>query len=793
MKRRSSSRLCPASLDFLSPFSPVRSGRAALALLVLAVLCPSMIAWSVPQEITIGTISVFGNQRITDAAILNRFGLSPAETYPYDEIRIGLGRIYDMGFFDDVRLYVEEAGGARNLMIEVVERPVILEITITGNRKVGKGDIREKIELGVGSSFDDRLLHRSLAAIRSLYKEKGFYVAQVSHSLEPAGQSATNLTFRIDEGVKVKVGKIRIEGNRSLSDKTLRKAMETKERGWFTRKDYNPEVFEEDLDKIVERYRDEGFMDARVVDHRVGLTDDNKRANLTVTVEEGQQIYVRAIDIEVTSEDDDHLALTADDLKRVVELEAGQPYSQQGFEITLENLYSALGDEGYVYSEIDPVETIKTDSLALTFRINPRRAVKVHKILIEGNETTFDKVIRRELVIRPGDILRRSLIERSHREVFNLGYFEDVQIGSQVANADGDIDLVFKIKERQTGIANVGAGYSEEFGLTGFIEFSHNNVGWFKKFPYLGLGKGQTINLRWEFGKLTQIELSYRDPWFRDRPTLVGFDIYDTKREYNTYEDKRDGFSVVVGRRFPYIDYTKLYWRYSLERREIVPDQNKASDLVKSQAGKRTTSSTVVTLVRNSVDNPFFPRSGSRSSLVCEWAGGWLGGNTAYQSYIVENSAFLAVPVLNSALVFKIRSGVVDELGVDGYIPVYERFRLGGTTTDGVRGYTDREIVPTGNAMDEGGRLMLTGSIEYRIPVVKNRAHTLVFFDAGNTWNSVRAARTGFLKKAIGLGFRIEIPMMGQIGLDVGYGFDGEALYGGPGWESHFQFGTAGY
>ena len=219
----------------------------------------------------------------------------------------------------------------------------------------------------------------------------------------------------------------------------------------------------------------------------------------------------------------------------------------------------------------------------------------MNKIVIEGNETTLEKVIRREMVIRPGDILRRSMIERSHREIFNLGYFEDVQIGSQVANEIGDIDLVFRIKERQTGIGNVGAGYSEEFGLTGFLEFSHNNVGWYNKFPYLGLGKGQSINLRWEFGKLTQIDLSFRDPWFRDKPILVGFDLYDTKREYDTYTDKRDGFGVVVGRRLPYIDYSKVYWRYRLERREIEPDENKASDLVKSQAGKRTTSSTVVT------------------------------------------------------------------------------------------------------------------------------------------------------------------------------------------------------
>jgi outer membrane protein insertion porin family len=765
----------------------------AVVLLILAVFCVGAPSEGGAQEITIGSISVLGAERTPKAAIVNTLGLEEGRTYAYEDIREGLGRVYAMGFFEDVRLYMENGAAVRHLTLEVVERPVIASIKITGNSKIGKGDIREKIELATGSSLDPRLLHKSVAAITDLYREKGYYIARVSPTTEEMAGQAVILTIEIDEGVKVKVDKIKIEGNESLSDKTIRKAMETKQKGWFSRKDYNPEKFEEDLDRIVERYRDEGFLQAKVVSHEVRLKDDNKKADLYITVSEGSRVYVSGVDIELEDVTELPKGFSEAVLARGIALRTGEAYSQGQYDKTLENLYSILGEEGFVYAQIDPVQSVEGDSLALVFSVSPGRAVRVAKIIIEGNETTFEKVIRREMVISPGDILRRSLIERSHREIFNLGYFEDVQVGSRVANEEGDIDLVFRIKERQTGIANVGAGYSEEFGLTGFIEFSHNNIGWFRKFPYLGLGKGQTINLRWEFGKLSQIDLSYRDPWFRDRPTLVGFDIYSTKREYNTYDDKRNGFGVVLGRRIPYIDYSSVSWRYRLERREIVPDENKASALVKSQAGKRTTSSTIVSFIRNSVDNPFFPRAGSRTTVTCEWAGGLLGGNTAYQSYIAHTSSFVAMPWINSALVFRVRTGVVDGLGSKGYIPVYERFRLGGTSADGVRGYSEREIVPEGNAVDEGGRFMLIGSIEYRIPVVENRAHVLGFLDAGNTWDSFTAARPGFLKRSAGLGFRIEIPMMGQLGLDIGYGFDRTELYGGPSWETHFQFGTAGY
>jgi outer membrane protein insertion porin family len=769
-------------------------GGFRVLLLIVALLGVTGTCLGAPAEVKVASIAVTGASRTSQAAVLNTFGLIYGRTYPYKDVRDGLARVYEMGFFDDVRLRLEETpSGEHHLTIDVVERPVIANIQITGNRKIGKGDIREKLELGVGSSLDPRLLHRSVKAVRALYQEKGFYVAQVEPDIAEFGESAVNITLRIDEGVKVKVGKISIEGNRSLSDKAIKKVMETKEKGWFTRKEYNPQIFEEDLGRIVERYKAEGFVRAKVTSHDVELSEDSKIANLTVEVDEGKRIYVSDVDIELVVEGELPGDLSNHRLMLGVELLEGEPYSQTAYENTLENLYSILGEEGFVYAQIDPVQNFEGDSLRLEFKVDPQRAVKVNKIIIQGNQTTFEKVIRRELVIKPGDILRRSLIERSHREIFNLGYFEDVQVGSQVANEMGDIDLVFKIEERQTGIANVGAGYNEEFGLTGFLEFSHNNIGWFRRFPYLGLGKGQTINLRWEFGKLSQIELGYRDPWFRDRPLLVGFDIYDTKREYDTYTDKRDGFGLVVGRRFSLIDYSRVFWRYRLERREIIPDWDKASQLVKRQAGRRSTSSTVVSFARNSVDNLFFPRSGSRTSLTCEWAGGWLGGNTAFQSYILESINFLALPLWQSALVFKARTGVVDELGSKGYIPVYERFRLGGTTTDGVRGYSEREIVPDGNAIDEGGRFMLLGTVEYRIPIVKNRAHLLAFADAGNTWNSVRAARAGFLKRSAGFGFRIEIPMMGQMGLDIGYGFDREDLYGGPSWETHFQFGTAGY
>jgi outer membrane protein insertion porin family len=767
---------------------PIRLGLAVLCLLFAGVAA----CLAAPADVQIAGIRITGNSRTGETAVLNTFALESGKTYPYSEIRAGLDRIYGMGFFDDVRLYLEALPDGQQVTIEVVERPAVTSIKITGNKKVGKDDVRGKIAVAAGSSLDGRLIYESLAAIKALYKQKGFYLAAVTSETSITSPGAATVTFKIEEGVKVKVNNIVIEGNKAIADRAIRKAMETKPKRTFRRKqDFSPDKYDGDVDRIVRLYKDKGYINAKVVSHESNIDQATGTADLTITVDEGRQYYVKGTSVEVIEGEGSEGKISRDALARGIVLQPGLPYNLSAFEKSLDAMNTILGDQGYVYAEIEPVETYDGDSLSIAFKVTPRRAVLVDRVIIEGNDTTFEKVIRRELLIKPGDILRRSLVERSHREVFNLGYFDNVEIGSRVANDQGDVDLVFKVKERRTGVANVGAGYSEEFGMTGFITFAHDNMGWFRKAPYLGLGKGQSLNLSWEFGKLTQIDLGYRNPWFLDTPTLVGVDIYNTRREYDTYTDKRDGFGLVGGRRFPLIDYSRLYLRYDLQRRRLEPDSS-ASEFVKSQAGRRTTSSARVSLIRDSVDNPFFPRQGSKTDLEAEFAGGWLGGSVAYQNYSAEASDFIPVPLLGSTMLFRVHGALIDGLGSRRFIPAYERFRLGGTTTEGVRGYDDREIVPEGNAEDVGGQFMLTYTYEYRVPVIKNQAFIRGFLDAGDTWNSVRNARPGLLRTSVGLGFMISIPMVGQIGLDLGYGFDREAPYGGPGWKTHFQFGMSG-
>jgi outer membrane protein insertion porin family len=410
----------------------------------------------------------------------------------------------------------------------------------------------------------------------------------------------------------------------------------------------------------------------------------------------------------------------------------------------------------------------------LLFHVTEGTPARIGRVNITGNQRTKERTIRRELVAAPGDLFRRSQIMRSQRELFQLGFFEDVQFDYRPVKGTDLIDIAFDVKERQTGEAQMGAGFSSMNGATGFLRLGQVNL----------FGGGERANLMWEFGDFNQIELSYTEPWLFDTPTAAGFDIASVRRNWDSYYENRTGGGVLLGRRLPWLDYSRADWRYRIEEREIDPRSN-ASAAVRDAAGTESISSTRLTFTRNSTDRLYHPTQGSVAILAGEWAGGPLQGSTEYQQYELENRWYFP-SFWKFFLGLRARVGVVDGLQNPSSVPIYKRYRLGGTGIWGLRGYDDRDIVPEGNDFDVGGRTMLALTAEYKFPIVE-QIFGLFFFDAGNTWNSFREIRPNELKRGVGAGIRFEIPMLGQIGFDFAYGLDREE---GAGWQPHFQIGT---
>jgi len=407
-----------------------------------------------------------------------------------------------------------------------------------------------------------------------------------------------------------------------------------------------------------------------------------------------------------------------------------------------------------------------------------------------------------------------------------LGIFEDVALDFGAADSS-DVDVLLKVKEKQVGTASAGAGYTAQSGVTGFIELGHNNV----------LGNGQSLSLHLERGaKRSEYYLSFTEPWFRDTPTLLGSSLFNTNRELDLYAEKRRGASGRIGRPLPWPDYSRGSIGYGLENVTIkidkLPQDFTAQDTIVLRGLKNgepvLTSSVNLNFLRNSASNPFYPTAGSRFSIESEVAGGPFGGSVNFHKHRVEAKLYFPSLLKGVTTMVRGRVGMIGEYADQNLpVPPYERFRLGGgTTPDPLRGYDDYMVVPgkfirtvfliakriasidtvsagvfdTTFAYDStrttvrypGGRFMTLFSLEQQFPIA-HPLHGVIFFDAGNAWDLLREVRPFDLKLGAGVGIRLEIPLLGNIGFDYGYGFDRRDLGDRPKFVGHFLIGQTSF
>ncbi|GJM45115.1 MAG: outer membrane protein assembly factor BamA [Gemmatimonadota bacterium] len=749
-------------------------------------LCALVLIGAAPAAAeTVSGLRVLGNARAEEALIFQTFGVEVGDPYQVDVVRDGIRNLYRLGLFRDIRLEGERTDEGIDLLLIVEENPTLLRVRYDGADKLDQDDFDEVVELVAGQTVTPRSVEQARRDLLDLYHEKGFLLAEVTSDLK--GDRRADLTFHIVEGKKAQVKTIRFVGNDHVAEDALIDVMKTKEDRWWRGGDFKSDVFEADRAAILSRLGQEGYVDARIVDVRKTFSADNERLTLEIEVEEGPHYQVGAIKI-------DHGGVIAENrLRGAISLQEGQSFDTVRFEESTTNLYTLLHEQGYIYSNVDVRRTPRDNVLDLEYVILEHEPARISRILITGNTRTKERVIRRELQAAPGDLFKRSRVIRSQREVFQLGFFNDIQMDSRSADREtGAIDLLLHVEERQTGTASLGAGVNSQAGLTGFLQLSQNNF----------MGKGQVIAVRAEFGDFREYDISFTEPWLFGTPTSAGVDAFDTRRRFNEFEEKRRGVNLRVGRPFPWLDYTRISTRYSLAEYRInarsgfsfldgalvrtgdVPDARE-DDIVDETVS--TVSSVSNTLYRNSVDSPFFPTQGSSTRLFYEIGGGVLGGNEDYHLTTFSTKSHFRT---GEDLVLSLSGQVGFLVGLKDResVPFWKRFRLGGISQYGLRGYDDYDVVPNENASSTGGRSMLIMSSELRYRVV-DAIQALTFFDVGNAWEGPSEMNVTDLRRGAGVGVRIDVPMVGQLGFDYGYGFDRTTREGGPGWEFHFQIG----
>jgi outer membrane protein insertion porin family len=774
---------------------------------VVLILIPSILFAQQQEVYKILGISVEGNIVAQPAAIIANSGLKVGDEISFtrvgniivagDKIRNAIKQLWALRIFKNVSIEIEnQVGDGVYLLIRVEEYPRLEDIVIEGNKALSTKDIKNKINLVRGQVIAEHRLTSIENEIKKAYEEKGYFLADVKFEIIPTKEGRANLKVKINEGKKISIKKIIFEGNVKVKDGDLKGAMkETKEKKWWmfwrTAK-FDRKKYEEDKKKLIEFYRKKGFKDATILDDSIYTDEKKEHLFVKIKVYEGPQYKVRNVKWEGNTVFDDKV------LSERLDFKLGDIYNREKFE---KNLYgneqqtdvaSLYLDNGYLTVNMQPEEVkISEDTIDIVIHVFEGKQFRIRRVDIKGNTKTKDKVIRRELYTIPGKYFSRSDIIRSIRNLAVLNYFNQEKLKPDYRMvSDSTVDLTYEVEEKSSDTFNASVGYSS-FGLIGSIGVTFNNFSITE--PWRG-GDGQMLNLEWVFGRYDYrtFSLSFREPWFRDTPTSIGFNLFDTRYGF-TYDLRQTGGSFSLGRRLRWPDD---YFRVDYVFRFQIYNVGGTSDYY--QQGKWSQFSLTQVISRNSIDNPIFPTIGSNVSLSTEISGGPLPGTTDYFKVYFSSEWYSRIFNWDKLVWYNSFDwGYVDGFKKDSFIPPIERFSMGGTglgyiAVTPLRGYEDMSIGVTPNGVPEGKILMkYTTEIRFGLTMNPMPIYLLLFAEAGNAWARTRQANIFDLNRSIGFGVRLHMQPIGLIGFDYGYGFeDVRPKDGKPdGWHFHFQFG----
>jgi len=747
------------------------------------------------ERVVVGTISVRGNTYTDSARVVRSFEVPTGIRYSADAVRRGIRKLFALGLFEDVYVEHQPQGDHVDLVIHVVERRRISRIEFTGNKKLETSELEKKLFLRAGEPYLPTTAQVQVDSLLKFYREEGYARATIEVAADSLAGSSREvlLRFVISEGEKVRIRRIAFKGNSVFPESELRKELSTKKKGFFGGGEVDDDKLREDEGKLEAHFHNHGYRDARVTGRELTIGKTSRDLELTFTIEPGAR-YVFG-DVSWVG----NTVIPTENLTKFWVQRPGEVYDRSKVQRVQGQAFGEYAELGYLYLGVEPRERVRGDTVDVVFAVTEGSPSRIRLVQITGNRGTREKVIRRELDVHEGDRFRRSQLVRSQGDVMRLGFFEDVQIDFAPAEST-DVDIILKIKEKQVGTASAGAGYTAEGGITGFLELGHNNV----------LGNGQSLSLHLERGaRRSDYFLSFTEPWFRDTPTLLGFSVFNTERQRDIYDEGRIGGSARIGRPLPWPDYSRGSLSYRIEDVTIdvdttggaTPEERVVLQGVSSGQAART-SAVELTFLRNSTDNPFYATRGSRGTVELELAGGAFGGSVNFVKARVEARGYFPSIIPRFTTMLRGRLGVLGQYADQNQpVPEYERFRLGGgTTPDPLRGYMDYQVVPEKFvqkvALDQagtvfstvrypGGRYMGLFTAEQQFTIA-HPLHGVMFFDAGNTWDQRDEIRPFDLKLGAGVGLRIEIPLLGNMGFDYGFGFNRDD---GPRWAGHFLIG----
>jgi outer membrane protein insertion porin family len=713
-----------------------------------------------PGANVIQGIQVEGNQRIEAVTVRSYLAVGVGDPFDPAELDRSLKNLFATGLFDDVALRRE----GDQLVVSVVENPIINRIAFEGNRRLEDDVLESELQLRPRVVYTRSRVQNAVSRILELYRRNGRFAATVEPKVIELPQNRVDLVFEINEGPLTKVARIVFIGNREFDDGDLRDVIQTKEAAWyrfFTTDDtYDPDRVAFDQELLRRFYLARGYADFNVRSAIAELTPDGQRFVVTFTVEEGERYDFGNIEIESRVPD-----LEPGQLRELLETDPGEVYNADEVEDSIVALTEEIGELGYAFAEVEPVPN-KRDAerqIDLTYVINEGSRVYIERIDIVGNVRTLDEVIRREFRVAEGDAFNTALLRRSRQRIENLGYFETVELNTLPGSSPDKTRIEVEVSERSTGELSFGAGYSTSDGPLGDIRLTERNL----------LGRGQRIEGNFTISARTQeIDLSFTEPYFLDREVAAGVDLFRRSTDFQSegsFDQRTTGGTLRAD--YPLTER----WRHGLRltvREDVIHNvDNDASVFIQDEEGSALTVLAGQTLSYDARDTPFLPSDGYILQLDQDLAD--FGADTRFVR--VEGRASYYYPFFpNWVLNLAARGGYIVGLGDD--VRLFDRFFLGGAS---FRGFKFAGVGPrdasTGDAL--GGNVLYTATAEQRFPLglpEELRIFGRVFVEAGSLFDSDASGPTVFdsssIRASAGVGLSWLSPL-GPIAIDLSEAF----------------------
>ncbi len=721
-------------------------------------------------------VEYVGPPAISEQRVRDNLATKVGEPYSERAVEADIRALYATGGVANVRMFAEPAADGVKVTVLLQGRPVIEEVVIEGAEQLSTTRVRREVSTKVGDVLSEEKLESDRQKILKIYEDRFYSDVQVQYRVQEIPNSnRVRVIFQVTEGPRLVVRRINFIGNDSVLPRDLLKVMKT--RTWNLLSFFNksgrllPAQMEEDKAAIRTLYQNRGFADVQVQDFQtVPLESDGVELNITIV--EGIQYRVNNLKLEGVN------IVPTEDLKARLSMQNGSLFTPKGMGDDLKLLRDFYGARGYVDMVAMPeVLPAGPGAVDVTYRIDEQFQSYVNLVNIQGNTRTKDRVIRREMAVKPGDVFDTTLVDVSRKRLENLNYFEKVDTVPTETIVPGRKDLNVIVQEKRTGSFNFGVGFSTTDSLVGFAELQQSNFDLFNWPTFVG--GGQRFRIRAQYGlQRKDFVVSLTEPWFMGYKLSVGGEAYYREANFlsSVYNQSNYGFAIQA---------RKQLWRalagrleYRLEGIDIFDVQsNDVGQFIQDSAGLYTRSAFTGGLTWDTRDSLFLTRRGELVEFTTFIAGGGLGGDVQDYGVSIEASKYFLLP-WDIIFTMKGELAVVDSWGGSNEVPIFDRLYLGGANN--LRGFNYREVGPVDQYNNPiGGQSLGYMTLELTFPIM-SRVRGAVFTDAGFVNADAYDFSTSDVNADIGIGLRLDLPI-GPIRVDYGYPVIHDSWNGPPG------------